>query len=153
MSDADAIQQLYEDVILEHSRHPRNRRAIADCSHVARSENPSCGDEVCVFVVVNERGVIGDIAFRGQCCAIATACASVMTEVLMGKTAPQARTLFDCFRTMVIEGVEPLDHEMGIEAGQLGSLSGLHDFPAREKCAMLAWRTMLAALENAKEPK
>lgn len=152
MNDNAVVRDLYQEVILDHSRNPRNRRAMAGCSHVARSENPSCGDEVSVFLEMNDRGVIGDIAFAGRSCAIATAAASLMTEVLVGKTPAQARTLFDGFRAIATGGVEaPLDG-MEVELERLTSLSGLRDYPARVTCAMLAWHAMLAALQSPKEP-
>jgi nitrogen fixation protein NifU and related proteins len=153
MSDANVIRDLYEDVILEHSRHPRNRRAIEGCSHVARSENPACGDEICVFAAVNEGGVIEEIAFRGQCCAIATACASVMTEVLIGKTTLEAKRLFWCFRNIVMAGLESPRDGLGSAVHRLSTLAGIRDFPAREKCALLPWQTMLSAVESPKERK
>jgi nitrogen fixation NifU-like protein len=147
------VRDLYREVILNHSRRPRNRRTMAACSHTARSENPACGDEVSVFLRMNDHGVIDDIAFAGQSCAIATASASLMTEVLAGKTAAQARALFNRFPAIVTGGVEaPLDG-MEVELEQLTTLSGLRDYPARETCAMLAWHTMLAALESPKERK
>ncbi len=139
---------LYQQAILDHGRHPRNRRAMPDRSHLAHSENPLCGDELAVFLKINDRGVIGDIAFDGQICAIATASASLMTEVLLGKTPAQARSLFDHFHTLATGGVQsPLDG-MEVELEQLTFLSGVRDYPSRVQCAMLTWQTMLAALEN-----
>jgi nitrogen fixation NifU-like protein len=143
------VRDLYREVILNHSRRPRNRRIMTECSHAARSENPACGDEVSVFLQMNDRGVIGDIAFVGRSCAIATASASLMTEVLAGKTAVQARALFDRFLAMATGGAEaPLDG-MEVELEQLTALSGLRDYPVRVTCATLPWHTILAALESA----
>jgi len=153
VNDNGVVRDLYQQVILDHSRHPRNRRTMAGCSHAARSENPSCGDEVYVFLAMNDRGVIGDIAFAGQSCAVATASASLMTEVLVGKTPAQARALFDRFLAIATGGVEaPLDG-MEAELEQLTTLSGLRDYPVRVTCATLPWHTILAALESAKERK
>jgi nitrogen fixation NifU-like protein len=147
------VRDLYREVILNHSRRPRNRRTMAACSHAARSENPACGDEISVFLQMNDRGVIGDIAFAGQSCAIATASASLMTEVLAGKTAAQARALFDRFLAIATGGAQaPLDG-MEVELEQLTTLSGLRDYPVRVTCATLPWHTILAALESAKEWK
>jgi nitrogen fixation NifU-like protein len=151
MNANDRIRDLYQDVILDHSRRPRNRRAMDGPSHAARSENPSCGDEVSVCLQIDDRGVIGDIAFRGQSCAIATASASLMTEVLAGKTPAQARTLFDRFRAIAAGGAASAPGGMETETGRLNMLSALRHFPAREKCAALPWQTMLAALDNPKE--
>jgi nitrogen fixation NifU-like protein len=145
------VRDLYQEVILNHSRRPRNRRTMAACSHAARSENPACGDEVSVFLQMNDRGVIGDIAFAGQSCAIATASASLMTEVLVGKTPAQARTLFDRFLAIATGGVEAAQDGMKVELEQMNTLSGLRDYPVRMTCASLAWHTMLAALESPKD--
>ncbi len=151
MNNDAVVRDLYQEVILNHSRRPRNRRTMAACSHAARSENPACGDEVSVFLQMNDRGVIGDIAFAGQSCAIATASASLMTEVLAGKTAAQTRALFDRFLAIATGGVEaPLDG-MEVELEQLTTLSGLRDYPVRVTCATLPWHTILAALKSAKE--
>ena len=147
MSDS---RDLYQEVILDHGRHPRNRRAIADCSHLAHGENLSCGDAEVVFLKIDDEGVIRDVAFDGQSCAIATASASLMTEVLVGKTPAQAKSLFDRFHALVTGGEEaPLDG-MEVELERLTMLSGVRDYPVREKCATLAWQTMMAALENPK---
>jgi nitrogen fixation NifU-like protein len=153
MTGNPEIRDLYPEVILDHSRHPRNRRTMAGCSHAGRSENPSCGDEVVVFLDIDDRGVIGEIAFGGRSCAIATASASLMTEVLVGKTPAQAEALFHRFRAIACGGVDaPLDG-MEVEVERLTTLAGLRDYPAREKCATLPWHTMLVALQNPKERK
>jgi nitrogen fixation NifU-like protein len=148
MSDPSDLRDLYQEVILDHGRHPRNRRAVANRSHMARSENPSCGDEVVVFLEIDNRGVIRDAAFGGQSCAIATASASLMTEVLVGKTPAQAKGLFDRFHALAAGGVEAPLVGMDVEMERLAMLSGVRDYPVRMKCATLAWHTMLAALEN-----
>ena len=150
MSESLDIRELYQDVILEHGRHPHNRRAMAECNHVAYGENVSCGDAVVVFLKTDDEGVIRDIAFDGQSCAIATASASLMTAVLAGKTPIQAKYLFDGFHALVTGGEEAPGNGMSAEWEQLAALSGLRDYPARLKCAMLAWDTLLAALENPK---
>ncbi|HEY1204170.1 MAG: Fe-S cluster assembly sulfur transfer protein SufU [Bryobacteraceae bacterium] len=148
MSDPSDLRDLYQEVILDHGRHPRNRRVMANRSHMARSENPSCGDEVVVSLEIDNRGVIRDVAFGGQSCAIATASASLMTEVLVGKTPAQAKSLFDRFHALAAGGVEPPLDGMDAERERLAMLSGVRDYPVRVKCATLAWHTMLAALEN-----
>lgn len=148
MSDVPGPGGLYQEAILEHGRHPRNRRAMSGASHLARSENPSCGDEVVVFLDIDDRGVICDIAFDGRSCAIATASASLMTEVLAGKTVAQARSLFDRFHALAEGGAEAPLAGMEIELERLTMLAGVRDHPVRLKCAMLAWDAMLAALES-----
>jgi nitrogen fixation NifU-like protein len=150
MSDSLDLRDLYQEVTLDHGRHPRNRRAMADCSHLAHSENPSCGDEVVVFLKTDDEGVIRDVAFDGQSCAISTASASLMTEVLVGKTPAQAKSLSDRFHALATGGEEAPRDGMEDELERLAMLSGVRDYPVREKCAMLAWQTMLAALENPK---
>ena len=150
MSETVDLRDLYQEVILDHGRHPRNRRAMADCSHLAHGENLSCGDEVVVFLKTDDEGMIRDVAFDGQSCAVATASASLMTEALIGKTPAQAKSLFDRFHALATGGVEsPLDG-LKDELERLTMLSGVRDYPEREKCATLAWQTMLAALENPK---
>ena len=150
MSENLDLRDLYQEAVLDHCRHPRNRRTMADCSPVARGENVSCGDAVVVFLKTDDEGVIRDVAFDGQSCAIATASASLMTEVLAEKTPAQAKCLFDRFHALATGGEEAPANGMRHEVEQIAMLSGLCDYPARVKCAMLAWDTMLAALENPK---
>jgi nitrogen fixation NifU-like protein len=139
---------LYQGAILDHGRRPRNRRAMDNCSHQARSENPSCGDEVIVFLKIDHGGVIREAAFNGHSCAVATASASLMTEVLVGKTSAQAKCLFNRFHAQATGAAETPLEEMKTEAQQIALLSGVREYPLRVKCATLAWSTMLAALEN-----
>jgi len=150
MSESLDLCDLYQEAILDHGRHPRNRRAMSDCTHLAHGENTSCGDEVVVFLKTDGEGVIRDVAFDGQSCAIATASASLMTEVLIGKTSAQAKSLLDRFHALVTGGEEAAVDGMEDELERLAMLSGVRDYPVREKCATLAWHTMLAALENPK---
>ena len=150
MSESLDLCDLYQEAIMEHGRYPRNRRAMSDCTHLAHGENTSCGDEVVVFLKTDDEGVIRDAAFDGQSCAIATASASLMTELLMGKTPAQAKHLFDYFQALATGGEETPVDGMEHELERLSVLSGVRDYPVREKCATLAWHTMLAALENPK---
>jgi nitrogen fixation NifU-like protein len=143
--------ELYQELILDHGRRPRNRRVIADRSHFAHSENPSCGDEVAVFLRVDQHGVIRDAAFQGQSCAIATASASLMTEVLAGKTTAQAKSLSDCLHALTTGAAEPPLVGMEAEVERLSVLSGLRGYPSRVRCATLAWQTMVTALKAPKE--
>ena len=142
---------LYQELILDHGRRPRNRRVIADRSHFAHSENPSCGDEVAVFLRVDQHGVIRDAAFQGQSCAIATASASLMTEVLAGKTTAQAKNLSDRLHALATGGAQPPLDGMEAEVELLSILAGLRDYPSRVRCATLAWQTMITALEVPQE--
>jgi nitrogen fixation NifU-like protein len=150
MSESLDLRDLYQEVVLDHGRHPRNRRAMSDCNHQAHGENLSCGDEVVVFLKTDDEGVIRDVAFDGQSCAIATASASLMTEVLVGKTPAQAKSLFDHFHALATGGEQAPANGMRDELERLSMLSGVRDYPEREKCATLAWHTMLAALDNPK---
>lgn len=138
------MRELYQEMILDHNRNPRNRRAMPDASSHADGHNPLCGDQVTVYLDI-EDGVIKDISFEGQGCAISTASASMMTETLVGKPVAEAEKVFKQFHEMVTEGHE-VQFEDDLE--RLEVLAGVKDFPMRVKCATLAWHTMHAALEG-----
>jgi nitrogen fixation NifU-like protein len=144
---SDSVE-LYPKAVLDHGRHPRNRRAIAGCSHFAKSENPSCGDDVSVSLRIDQGDVIREAAFDGRSCVVATASASLMTELLVGKTPAQAKMLFQRFHALAAGGAEEAIDSMEAEAERLTVLSGVRAYPVRVRCATLAWKTMLAALEN-----
>ncbi len=146
MSGSLDLRDLYQGAILDHGRHPRNRRPTADCSHRGHAENPLCGDEVSVGLAV-DGGVIRGAAFDGQACAIATASASLMTEILVGRTPAQAKGLFEWLWTVTKGGPETESSEMEAEP-RLAALSCLRRYPERVQCATLAWQAMLAALDN-----
>lgn len=142
----DNLRDLYQEVILDHNKRPRNFRELEPASHQARGHNPLCGDRVTVYLDV-EDDVIKDIAFQGQGCAISTASASLMTTVLKGKTVAEAEALFGQFHELVTHEGEP-----PAELGKLAVLSGVRDYPSRVKCATLAWHAVQAALHNQTEP-
>lgn len=142
----DSLRDLYQEVILDHNKRPRNFRELEPVTHQARGHNPLCGDRITVYLDV-EDGVIRDIAFQGQGCAISTASASLMTTALKGKTVAEAEALFGRFHELVTHEGEPPD-----ELGKLAVLSGVRDYPSRVKCATLAWHAMQAALHNQTEP-
>lgn len=146
MSD---LRELYQEVILDHGRKPRNFRALEAASHRAEGINPLCGDEVTVFVQL-EGEVIRDIAFQGRGCAISTASASMMTAALKGKTVQEAAALFHGFHDLVTTG--PAAAEQQASLGKLTVFSGVSEFPVRVKCATLPWHTVHAALERKPEP-
>lgn len=151
MNDAINACGLYEEMILEHGRHPRNRRAMKEATHVAHGTNPACGDEMTVFLNIDSHNVIRDISFEGQSCAVATASASVMTETLLGKTVSQARELLHDFE-MLIGGSETLPaNGMGIERERLRAFTRVSEYPARIGCARVAWQGMLRAIESVKD--
>lgn len=137
------MRELYQEMILDHNRNPRNRRAMPDASSHAEGHNPLCGDQVTVFLDV-EDGVIRDISFEGQGCAISTASASLMTEALIGKPVAEAEAVFEQFHRMVTEEGADIEFEGDLE--KLEVLGGVKEFPMRVKCATLAWHTMHAAL-------
>jgi nitrogen fixation NifU-like protein len=144
MSD---LRDLYQDVILEHSKTPRNYRELTAANHKAEGFNPLCGDRFTVYVTL-EGDAIRDISFQGSGCAISKASASMMTQILKGKTIGEAEQLFGRFHEMVT-GRGPTND--GADMGKLAVFSGVSEFPVRVKCASLAWHTMLAALEGKQE--
>jgi nitrogen fixation NifU-like protein len=137
------LRDLYQEVILDHNRRPRNFGPLPAANHQAEGYNPLCGDKVTVFLDV-EDGRIRDLAFQGSGCAISTASASLMTEALKGRSVEEARELFHDFHEMVTTGAG----EGSPELGKLAVFGGVREFPMRVKCATLAWHTLLAALEE-----
>jgi nitrogen fixation NifU-like protein len=138
------LKDLYQQVIVDHSKKPRNFRVIAEARRV-EGYNPLCGDRVTVFVKM-EDDKIADVAFQGTGCAISTASASLLTEALKGKTLEDAEALFSAFHDLVT-GLEPR-HGEGPALGKLEAFSGVCDYPTRVKCATLAWHTLRAALKG-----
>ncbi len=149
MSESGDLRDLYPDAVLEHARHPRNRRATAACSHRGRAENPLCGDEVGVGLDLQE-GVICSVVFDGQSCAIATASASLMTEVLVGSTPAEARALFAGLQAAAGGQGCPAPDGQELDP-RLAPLSCVRGHPERVECATLAWHGMLRALDGRKE--
>jgi nitrogen fixation NifU-like protein len=141
------LRDLYQEVILDHSKHPRNFRELPDASNTAKGHNPLCGDKLDIFVKV-EGGVIADVSFQGAGCAISTASASMMTESLKGKTEAELNELFEHFHNVVTGKQQEGEAE---KLGKLAVFAGVRDFPVRVKCATLAWHTLRAALENEEE--
>ncbi len=139
---------LYQELILDHNRSPRNRRKLEDSDCEAQGYNPLCGDRVTVFLKL-KNDVITEITFEGSGCAISTASASLMTESLEGKTLEDAKALFRKFHGMVTD--EPVETTEAPGLGKLEVFSGVCRYPARVKCATLAWHTVNAALENNQE--
>ena len=142
------LRELYEEVILDHNRSPRNfGRRPPECNRTAHGHNPLCGDQVEVSMTFRD-GVIEDIAFSGEGCAITTASASLMTQALKGRTGEEAKVLFDSMHAVLVDD-RPPDHD---RLGKLGALLGVKDFPMRVKCATLPWHTMEAALSGSDAP-
>jgi len=138
------LRDLYQEVILDHNKRPRNRGALTDATNSSEGHNPLCGDQVTVFLKT-EDGRVADIAFEGQGCAISTASASLMTEAVKGKTLEEASDIFREFQRMV---TSPESDEEHPNLGELQALAGVKDYPVRIKCATLPWHTMNAALEG-----
>lgn len=145
MSD---LLDLYREVVVDHSRSPRNFRRLTGANRRAEGFNPLCGDRLTLYLKVSD-GVIEDASFEGSGCAISTASASLMTEALKGKTEAQAQALFTGFHALVT-GSGPT--QAGAPLGKLAVLGGVREFPARVKCATLAWHTLQAALHGSAQP-
>jgi nitrogen fixation NifU-like protein len=140
MSD---LSDLYQEVILDHNRRPRNYGALADADRQAHGHNPLCGDRLTVYLRV-DGDVIRDVQFEGSGCAISKASASLMTEAIKGRSAQDALALFDRMQTMLTTPIDQAVDESSF--GKLASLAGVREFPMRVKCATLAWHTLKAAL-------
>ena len=146
MSD---LRELYQEVILDHNRRPRNFQKLDGANRTAEGYNPLCGDQITVYVRL-EDGVIKDISFQGSGCAISKASASMMTASLKGKTAAAGDALFETFHKMVTADLSVTFDPL--EVGKLAAFSGVREFPVRVKCATLPWHTLHAALEGKGEP-
>jgi nitrogen fixation protein NifU and related proteins len=140
------LEGLYQDVILDHNKRPRNRRALEGATCQAEGYNPLCGDKVRIYVKL-EGERIADVSFQGGGCAISTASASILTETLKGKTLAEADALFERFRELVT-GKSPGEPAA---LGKLAVFSGVSEFPVRVKCATLAWHTLRNALAGSSE--
>ena len=140
MSD---LTDLYQEVILDHNRRPRNFRALAGASHRAEGYNPLCGDRLTLYLKVAD-GIIEDVSFEGAGCAISKASASMMTDALKGMPVADAHALFERFHRMVTTPPEETVEDLG----KLSSLAGVREFPVRVKCASLAWHTLKAAMAS-----
>jgi nitrogen fixation NifU-like protein len=143
MSD---LRGLYQEVILDHSKKPRNYRVLEGADHHAEGYNPLCGDRVTIYVKI-ENGRISDLSFQGSGCAISTSSASLLTETLRGKTLDEADALFEKFHALVT-GETNGNHAGDVSLGKLAVFSGVVEFPLRVKCATLAWHTLRSALKG-----
>lgn len=142
----DDLNDLYQQVILDHSRSPRNFRVLANANRTSQGHNPLCGDNVTLYLRY-EGDVIREITFQGSGCAISKASASLMTESLQGRTKGEVEALFERARAMLTTG-----QASGDDLGKLSVFAGVHKFPARVKCAILPWHAVLAALEGKSDP-
>lgn len=137
------LQDLYQEVILDHNRSPRNFRISESANRRINGNNPLCGDKITLFLDLQD-GIIKDVCFQGSGCAISTASASLMTDALKGMPEAKARETFKHFHAVVTENAEPNSETLG----KLTVLAGVKEFPSRVKCATLAWHTLEAALND-----
>ncbi|MGE0733810.1 MAG: Fe-S cluster assembly sulfur transfer protein SufU [Alphaproteobacteria bacterium] len=143
----DDLRDLYQEVILDHGKKPRNFRHPADANREAKGDNPLCGDKIAVYLKLDDKGVIQDAAFEGRGCAISTASASLMTEIVRGKTVADVDKLFEAVHEMCTKDTVPeIDPKLSDEFDRLQVLSGVRQYPMRVKCATLAWHTLNAAI-------
>ena len=143
---SDDLNELYQEVILDHSKSPHNFHKLEGANRVAEGHNPLCGDNVAIYLLM-EDDIIKNISFQGSGCAISKASASLLTDSLQGKSKAQAEELFGKVHDMVTTG-----RVNGAEVGKLTVFSGVHKFPARVKCAILPWHAVVAAMEGKTEP-
>lgn len=141
------LKDLYQEIIVDHNRAPRNFRAMDDADLMAVGHNPLCGDKLTVYMKVND-GKICDVSFQGDGCAISVASASLMTEELIGKSEGEAEAIFGRFHDLVTDREAEIDFDA---VGKLGALAGVREFPTRIKCATLCWHTLQAALKQQQE--
>lgn len=146
MSESASKHELYQQVILEHNKKPRNFKKIDNPTHFAEGYNPLCGDHLTVYLRVDGGGIIQDISFEGSGCAISKASASMMTVSLKGKTLDEAKKLFEQFHKLVIGKLHP-EKDANI-LGKLTIFSGIWQYPARVKCAILSWHAMNGAINK-----
>ncbi|OGV51421.1 MAG: SUF system NifU family Fe-S cluster assembly protein [Legionellales bacterium RIFCSPHIGHO2_12_FULL_42_9] len=146
------LRELYQEMIIDHNRSPRNFYTMVDATAAANGFNQLCGDKLTVYVKI-DLGIVQEVSFVGSGCAISKASASLMTEALQGKTIEEAHNLFKQFHTMLTGSDEKSDeHETAISLDKLTALAGVRAYPARVKCATLAWHTFEAALRHDHSP-
>ncbi|MDA0690363.1 MAG: SUF system NifU family Fe-S cluster assembly protein [Nitrospinae bacterium] len=142
--------ELYQQVILDHNRKPRNFHELENATHSCHGVNPLCGDDMTVYLDVDEEhGVLRDISFMGTGCAISKASSSLMTAYLKGKSLEEVRVIFQEFHKMVLGEMDPEKQEHHL--GKLKLFRGIREYPSRTKCASLAWHTMIGALDKKSE--
>ena len=146
------LKQLYQDIILEHGKSPRNLGKCEGYSHEAKGYNPLCGDKVHVYLKLNKGKKVESLTFEGDGCAISLASASIMTELVKGKSFEEAKEIMNAFLDMIKNTSEiQTNHLDEDQKTKLMSLSGVKQFPMRVKCATLSWHTLVSAMEEKKE--
>jgi nitrogen fixation NifU-like protein len=141
------LRELYQEVILDHAKRPRNFRDLPEASHRAEGFNPLCGDKATIYLLV-EDDVVKSVTFKGAGCSISTASASMMTEALVGKSRTEAEALFQRFHELLTSDPSKAAENAAPELGKLAAFSGVCEFPVRVKCASLPWHTFRAALRG-----
>lgn len=144
MRDEDGLRDLYQEVIFDHNRNPRNFHALDNATHYADGHNPLCGDQLTVYAIVND-DIVQEVSFIGHGCAISKSSASLMTEAVRGKSIAEVEELFQNIHAMLTEAHPDCD------MGKLEVLSGVREFPSRVKCATLAWHTLHNAITMASD--
>ncbi len=142
----DSLNELYQQVILDHNKNPKNFREIENPTHKIEGFNPLCGDHLWLYLKVNQQNVIEDISFQGDGCAISKASASMMTQTLKGKTVEEAQSLFSEFHSLLTHKLDPEKDQHHL--GKLKIFSGIWKYPARVKCAVLSWRSLKETLDG-----
>jgi len=141
-----SLGDLYQQVIIDHTKAPRNFGKLEPCSHDAEGYNPLCGDQLHIYLQISDDDIIEDVKFEGQGCSISTASASLMTDAMKGKSIKQFEQMFDAFHDMATADMSATPDEETL--GKLAVLAGVKEFPARIKCATLCWHTMKSAIEG-----
>jgi nitrogen fixation NifU-like protein len=145
------LRDLYQDLILDHSKRPHNFRVVDPATHDALGHNPLCGDRLSLTLRVDDKGIVSDVGFQGSGCAISVASASIMTDMLKGKTVDEAKALFSHMHAACTGTVDANASSLTItedDEDRLQALAGVRQYPMRVKCATLAWHTMNSALSN-----
>ena len=146
------LKELYQDIILEHGKSPRNFGKCQNHSHEARGHNPLCGDQVQVYLKLDKEKKVNELTFEGSGCAISIASTSIMTELVKGKSFDSAKKIIDQFLNMIKKGSEIKSEELTEDQmTKIMCLSGVKQYPMRVKCATLSWHTLISALDNKKE--
>ena len=143
-------EELYQEMILDHNKFPRNFHELEEQTHGAEGFNPLCGDHYHIYAKVNDRGIIEEVAFKGTGCAISKASASMMTQAVTGKTEAEAKQLFQQFHDLVTGQCTP--EQVSRDLGKLAVFAGVCKFPSRVKCAALCWHTLQGALNQDQAP-
>ena len=146
INNGDELKDLYRELILDHSRNPRNFGKLANATHTAEGINPLCGDKLRLYLLLDAQDRVADARFEGTGCAISVASASLLTESIIGKSRQHAEELFDAI-TERLTG-DQMESTSSLDIGKIRALDGVREFPARVKCATLAWHAMRSALEN-----